>query len=202
MQGKRNSSNCKVFLYNFQSGDDRCREKNNRCREKKEWQKFYAKIRVQKGHKGWEIAVELRNQNIIEKMTLKEKASMLSGKGMWRTHAFPEYGIPEFFLSDGPHGMRTQEGEGDWLGINKSKPATCFPTAATIANSWDRELAKKIAEALGEEAAAFGVDMILGPGLNIKRSPLCGRNFEYFSEDPIWQGRWQRRMSRESRAGE
>ena len=163
-------------------------KKTTDAAKKKEWQKFYAKIRVQKGHEGWEIAVELRNQNIIEKMTLKEKASMLSGKGMWRTHAFPEYGIPEFFLSDGPHGMRTQEGEGDWLGINKSKPATCFPTAATIANSWDRELAKKIAEALGEEAAAFGVDMILGPGLNIKRSPLCGRNFEYFSEDPYLAG--------------
>ncbi len=131
---------------------------------------------------------KLKYQNIIEKMTLKEKALLLSGKGMWKTHAFPQYGIQEFFLSDGPHGMRTQEGEGDWLGINKSKPATCFPTAATIANSWDVELAEEVAEALGEEAASFGVDMILGPGLNIKRSPLCGRNFEYFSEDPYLTG--------------
>lgn len=132
--------------------------------------------------------MELKNKSIIEKMSLKEKALLLSGKGMWRTQEFPEYGIPEFLLSDGPHGMRTQEGKGDWLGINKSKPATCFPTAATIANSWDRKLAKEVAEALGEEAAAFGVDMILGPGLNIKRSPLCGRNFEYFSEDPYLSG--------------
>ena len=132
--------------------------------------------------------MELKNRSIIEKMSLKEKALLLSGKGMWRTYGFPEYGIPEFLLSDGPHGMRTQEGKGDWLGINKSKPATCFPTAATIANSWDRELAKEVAKALGEEAVAFGVDMILGPGLNIKRSPLCGRNFEYFSEDPYLSG--------------
>lgn len=134
------------------------------------------------------MAASRKNQQIIEKMTLKEKALFLSGKGMWKTHAFPGHGIPEFFLSDGPHGMRTQEGKGDWLGINKSKPATCFPTAASIANSWDRELAEEVAEALGEEAASFGVDMILGPGMNIKRSPLCGRNFEYFSEDPYLTG--------------
>lgn len=134
------------------------------------------------------MAVKQTNQKLIEKMTLKEKAFLLSGKGMWKTHAFPEYGIPEFFLSDGPTGMRTQEGKGDWLGINKSRPATCFPTAATIANSWDIQLAEDVAEALGEEAVSFGVDMILGPGLNIKRSPLCGRNFEYFSEDPYLTG--------------
>ena len=99
---------------------------------------------------------------------------MLSGKGMWKTYGFEKYGIPEFFLSDGPHGMRTQEGAGDWLGINKSKAATCFPTAATIANSWDKNLAEEVAGALGKEAVSFGVDMILGPGMNIKRSPLCG----------------------------
>lgn len=132
--------------------------------------------------------VELKNKNIINKMTLKEKALLLSGKGMWKTYDFEAYGIPAFFLSDGPHGMRTQEGQGDWLGINKSKAATCFPTAATIANSWDPELAEEVASALGEEAVSFGVDMILGPGMNIKRSPLCGRNFEYFSEDPYLAG--------------
>ena len=132
--------------------------------------------------------MELKNKNIINKMTLKEKALLLSGKGMWKTYDFEAYGIPAFFLSDGPHGMRTQEGQGDWLGINKSKAATCFPTAATIANSWDPELAEKVASALGEEAVSFGVDMILGPGMNIKRSPLCGRNFEYFSEDPYLAG--------------
>lgn len=132
--------------------------------------------------------MELKNKNIINKMTLKEKALLLSGKGMWKTYDFEAYGIPAFFLSDGPHGMRTQEGQGDWLGINKSKAATCFPTAATIANSWDPELAEEVASALGEEAVSFGVDMILGPGMNIKRSPLCGRNFEYFSEDPYLAG--------------
>ena len=132
--------------------------------------------------------MELKNKKIIEKMTLKEKTLMLSGKGMWKTYSFEKYGIPEFFLSDGPHGMRTQEGAGDWLGINKSKEATCFPTAATIANSWDRNLAEEVAGALGEEAVSLGVDMILGPGMNIKRSPLCGRNFEYFSEDPYLAG--------------
>ena len=107
--------------------------------------------------------MELKNKNIINKMTLKEKALLLSGKGMWKTYDFEAYGIPAFFLSDGPHGMRTQEGQGDWLGINKSKAATCFPTAATIANSWDPELAEDVASALGEEAVSFGVDMILGP---------------------------------------
>ena len=132
--------------------------------------------------------MELKNKNIINKMTLKEKALLLSGKGMWKTYDFEAYGIPAFFLSDGPHGMRTQEGQGDWLGINKSKAATCFPTAATIANSWDRNLAEEVAGALGEEAVSLGVDMILGPGMNIKRSPLCGRNFEYFSEDPYLAG--------------
>ena len=93
------------------------------------------------------------------------------------------------YCSDGPHGIRKQAGEGDHLGLNASLPATCFPTAATSANSWDEELGFKIGEALGEEAGALGVDVLLGPGLNIKRSPLCGRNFEYFSEDPYLSGK-------------
>lgn len=93
------------------------------------------------------------------------------------------------FFSDGPHGVRKQEGEGDHLGLNASVPATCFPTAATIANSWDESLGEEIGKALGEEASALGVDVLLGPGLNIKRSPLCGRNFEYFSEDPYLAGK-------------
>ena len=176
------------FCVIFHSGMTDAVKKTTDAAQKRSGKIFMLKSLYKKWQGGWATAVEAKNQKIIEKMTLKQKASMLSGKGMWRTHAFPEYGIPEFVLSDGPHGMRTQEGEGDWLGINKSKPATCFPTAATIANSWDRGLAEEITQALGEEAAAFGVDMILGPGLNIKRSPLCGRNFEYFSEDPYLAG--------------
>lgn len=93
-------------------------------------------------------------------------------------------------FSDGPHGVRKQEGEGDHLGLNASVPATCFPTAATIANSWDESLGEEIGKALGEEASALGVDVLLGPGLNIKRSPLCGRNFEYFLKILIWRERW------------
>lgn len=92
-------------------------------------------------------------------------------------------------LSDGPHGIRKQMGAGDQLGLNGSVPATCFPTAATIANSWDPELGEEIGRNLGEEAACQGVNVLLGPGMNIKRSPLCGRNFEYFSEDPYLAGK-------------
>lgn len=127
--------------------------------------------------------------NIIEKMTLFEKASLMSGKNIWQTHDFPHLDIPSLFLSDGPHGIRKQLGSADHLGLNKSIPATCFPTAATIANSWDVELAEEIGEALGTEARELGVNVLLGPGLNIKRNPLCGRNFEYFSEDPLLTGK-------------
>lgn len=93
------------------------------------------------------------------------------------------------FCSDGPHGIRKQAGEGDHLGLNASLPATCFPTAATVANSWNLGLGKEIGKALGKEAAAQDVHILLGPGLNIKRTPLCGRNFEYFSEDPYLSGK-------------
>lgn len=92
-------------------------------------------------------------------------------------------------MSDGPHGLRRQAGAGDHLGLNASLPATCFPTAAGVANSWDEALGEEIGEALAEEAVTMGVNVILGPGLNIKRSPLCGRNFEYFSEDPYHAGK-------------
>lgn len=126
---------------------------------------------------------------MIENLTLVEKASLLSGKNIWQTRALPRYGVPSLFLSDGPHGVRKQMGSGDHLGIAASEKATCFPTAATIANSWDPVLAEQIGEALGEEAASLEVDVLLGPGLNIKRSPLCGRNFEYFSEDPYLAGK-------------
>lgn len=121
---------------------------------------------------------------MIEKLTLLEKASLLSGKNVWQTRAIDRLGIPSVFMADGPHGIRKQLGSSDHLGLNESELATCFPTAATIANSWDNALAEDIGAALGTEAALLDVDVLLGPGLNIKRSPLCGRNFEYFSEDP------------------
>jgi len=132
---------------------------------------------------------KLKHQEIISRMTLEEKAAFLSGKNEWETRGFQSLGIPSVFCSDGPHGLRKQEGNGDHLGLNPSVPATCFPTAATVANSWDESLGEKIGEALGEEAAAQGVSILLGPGLNMKRSPLCGRNFEYFAEDPYLAGK-------------
>lgn len=131
----------------------------------------------------------MKHRDIIDRMTLEEKAAILSGKSEWETWDFKRLGIPSIFCSDGPHGIRKQAGAGDHLGLNPSLPATCFPTAATVANSWDPELGEAIGKALGEEAKAQGVDVVLGPGLNIKRSPLCGRNFEYFSEDPYLAGK-------------
>ncbi|MSS84035.1 glycoside hydrolase family 3 protein [Actinomycetaceae bacterium WB03_NA08] len=117
------------------------------------------------------------------------KASLVSGKNTWETREAPSVGIRSLFMSDGPHGLRKQVGAADHLGLNKSMPATCFPTAATIANSWSPKLGERIGAALGAEATEQGISVILGPGLNIKRSPLCGRNFEYFSEDPLLSGR-------------
>ncbi len=131
----------------------------------------------------------MKYQDIIEKMTIEEKAAFLSGKGEWQTREFERLGIPSIFCSDGPHGIRKQAGAGDHLGLNESLPATCFPTAATVANSWDTELGEELGKTLGKEAMAEGVNVLLGPGLNIKRSPLCGRNFEYFSEDPYLAGK-------------
>ena len=134
--------------------------------------------------------MNLKYESIIRQMTTEEKALMMSGKNTWESMDFEKYGIPSIMMSDGPHGMRTQNPEaGDHLGLGKSMPATCFPTAATIANSWDEGLGEEIGEALAEEAASMGVHVILGPGLNVKRSPLCGRNFEYFSEDPYLAGK-------------
>lgn len=128
-------------------------------------------------------------EKIISQMTLEEKAEMLTGKDFWSTKDFPNLGIRSLFLSDGPHGLRKQAAASDHLGLNASIPATCFPTASVMACSWDEELGERIGEALGEEAATLNVDVLLGPGLNIKRNPLCGRNFEYFSEDPYLSGK-------------
>lgn len=131
----------------------------------------------------------IKHQDILKKMTLEEKAAFLSGKNEWQSRDISRLGIPSVFCSDGPHGIRKQVGAGDHLGLNESVPATCFPTAATIANSWNEELGQEIGTALGEEAAAQDVNILLGPGLNMKRSPLCGRNFEYFAEDPFLAGK-------------
>ena len=131
----------------------------------------------------------MKHQDLIDQLTLEEKAALLGGKGEWDSRDIPRLGIPSMIMSDGPHGLRRQAGAGDHLGLNASLPATCFPTAATMANSWDRDLGIEVGEALGEEAKAMGVNILLGPGMNIKRSPLCGRNFEYFSEDPYVAGK-------------
>lgn len=131
----------------------------------------------------------LKHEKLISELTLEEKAALLSGKTVFETRDIPRLGIPSLSLSDGPHGIRKQAGAGDHLGLNASLKATCFPTAAAIANSWDEKLGEELGKALGEEASAQEVDILLGPGLNIKRSPLCGRNFEYFSEDPYLAGK-------------
>ena len=125
----------------------------------------------------------------IQKLTLEEKAILLQGRTSWNTWGIPRLGIPSIFLSDGPHGLRKQIGKQDNMGVNISQPATCYPTAATMANSWDPELGEALGQALGTEAAATDIHVVLGPGLNMKRSPLCGRNFEYFSEDPYLAGK-------------
>lgn len=126
---------------------------------------------------------------LLKELTLEEKCALLSGAETFKTRGMPEHGIPQIWLSDGPHGLRKQAGESDHLGLNPSVPATCFPTASAIANSWDAALGEEIGAALGEEAAAQEVSVVLGPGLNMKRNPLCGRSFEYFSEDPYLAGK-------------
>ena len=126
---------------------------------------------------------------LLKKLTLEEKCALLSGAETFKTRGMPEHGIPQIWLSDGPHGLRKQAGESDHLGLNPSVPDTCFPTASAVANSWDAALGEEIGAALGEEAAAQEVSVVLGPGLNMKRNPLCGRSFEYFSEDPYLAGK-------------
>lgn len=127
-------------------------------------------------------------KELVGKMTLEEKASLCAGGGWWQTKPIDRLGIPSVYMTDGPHGLRKQEGTGDHLGLNASVPATCFPTAAGLASSFDRSLIARQASALAVEAQAHDVSILLGPGTNIKRSPLCGRNFEYFSEDPVLAG--------------
>ncbi len=131
----------------------------------------------------------MKYQHIIAQMRLEEKVQLLSGQDMWSTKSIKRLGIPSAILSDGPHGIRRQADIGDPLGIHLSLPATCFPTAVTMANSWDEALCEEVGRALGKEAKQLHVDVLLAPGLNIKRHPLCGRNFEYYSEDPYLSGK-------------
>lgn len=130
----------------------------------------------------------------LQALTLEQKCALLSGATTFGTRALPKNNIPSITLSDGPNGVRKQAGAADHLGLNPSVPATCFPTAATVACSWDPALGEQIGQAMGEEAAAQEVAVLLGPGLNTKRSPLCGRNFEYFLKIRIFPAKWPRAM--------
>lgn len=138
----------------------------------------------------------LRHQDLIQAMTLQEKVSLLSGANFWNTKPIERLGIPSIMLTDGPHGLRKQAGKADHLGLSESVPATCFPAASSLAQSWDEELARKVGAALGAEAAGNQVGVLLGPGLNIVRDPLAGRAFEYFSEDPYVSGKMAAAMVR------
>ena len=121
-------------------------------------------------------------KKIISQMTLEEKAGMCSGLDFWHLKSVERLGIPEVMVSDGPHGLRKQDDKGDHLGMNDSIKAVCFPPAALSACSFDRELMESMGETIGREAQANDVSVVLGPAVNIKRSPLCGRNFEYYSD--------------------
>jgi beta-glucosidase len=134
-----------------------------------------------------------------DELPLRDQVRLLSGASHWHTRALP--GVRAVKLADGPHGLRVQPDAEDHLGLGASEPATCFPPAVTLASTWDEELATAYGAALGAEAAAQGVDVVLGPGLNIKRHPLCGRNFEYLSEDPLLAGHLAAAMVRGSRVG-
>lgn len=127
-------------------------------------------------------------EEIINKMSLEEKAQLCVGADYWNSKEFEKYGIPKIKMSDGPHGLRVQKEKADNLGINQSEISICFPASSTLANSWNRSMAYQLGKALGQEAKTEGVNIVLGPAINIKRTPLCGRNFEYFSEDPYLTG--------------
>lgn len=131
----------------------------------------------------------MKYQDLIQQMTLEEKASLMSGANFWNTKPIERLSVPGMMLTDGPHGVRKQGGKADHLGLNKSIPATCYPPATSIANTWNQALLEEMGRHLGLEAKAMEVSVLLGPGVNIKRSPLCGRNFEYFSEDPYLAGK-------------
>ena len=128
-------------------------------------------------------------KELIRQMTLEEKAGLCSGADFWNTMGIERLGIPSVMMTDGPHGLRKQEGAADHLGLNKSVNAVCFPAACATASSFDVELMERMGQILGDECQAENVSMLLGPAVNIKRSPLCGRNFEYMSEDPYLTGK-------------
>ena len=130
----------------------------------------------------------MKYKELIESMTLEEKASLCVGGDYWHSKNIERLNIPSITMSDGPHGLRVQKTKADNLGINESEISTCFPASSTIANSWNKEAAFLLGKSLGEEASYENVDIVLGPAINIKRTPLCGRNFEYFSEDPYLTG--------------
>jgi len=132
--------------------------------------------------------MEDKIREILSGMTLEEKISLCNGADFWHSKAMPEHGIPAITMADGPHGMRVQKNAGDMLGVNESEPSTCFPTAVTSGATWDRELIREEGAAIASEGLSYGVNVVLGPGVNIKRDPRCGRNFEYFSEDPFLAG--------------
>ena len=128
----------------------------------------------------------MKAKEILKQMSVKEKLMLTSGKDFWHLIDFEKYGIPTIMVTDGPHGLRKKVGKG--MGIGDAVPSTAFPTASCSASSWDKNLLNKMGKAMGEECIAEEVSVILGPGVNMKRSPLCGRNFEYFSEDPVLAG--------------
>ena len=130
----------------------------------------------------------MKNKDIISKMTLEEKAMLCVGQDYWHSCEIERLNIPGITMSDGPHGLRVQKEKADNLGINQSEVSICFPAGSTVSNSWDKNIAYLLGKTLGEEASYEDVDIVLGPAINIKRSPLCGRNFEYFSEDPYLTG--------------
>lgn len=131
----------------------------------------------------------MKHKEQIAAMTLEEKALLVSGKDFWQTQELDSHGVESMFFADGPSGLRKQAAAADHLGLNVGLPATCFPSSATLANSWNEKLLEEVGTALGEEAAALGVNVLLGPGVNLKRDPRCGRNFEYYSEDPYLAGK-------------
>ena len=131
----------------------------------------------------------MKPQEILKQMTLEEKAGLCSGADFWHTKAVERLGIPRTMVSDGPHGLRKQDEEADHLGINDSIKAVCFPTACATAASLDPDMIREMGEAIGDSCQHEKLSVVLGPAVNIKRSPLCGRNFEYFSEDPYLAGK-------------
>lgn len=130
----------------------------------------------------------MKTEEIMEQLTVEEKAALCSGYDFWHTKSMKKFGLEPVMMCDGPHGLRKQIGEGDHLGINESIETVCYPTASALAASFDRDVMKRLGTALGQECKSEKVGMLLGPGINMKRSPLCGRNFEYFSEDPYVAG--------------